>query len=150
MDKTYASRVDRWIAVLLVVPPVAGVVTLVSGLLTSVQANVWAGLGVLALFAVILGTLVLPMRYVIGAEALTVRAGLLKFVVRYDRLIAVTPSSNPLSSPALSLRRLRVDYEKGSGKPTFVLISPTDRERFMQDLATASPRHRLDGDRLVS
>ncbi len=39
-------------------------------------------------------------------------------------------SNNPLSSPAASLRRIAIHYNKWG----YVLISPRDRERFMEDV----------------
>jgi membrane protein YdbS with pleckstrin-like domain len=39
-------------------------------------------------------------------------------------------SSSPLSSPAFSLKRIRIDY----GKMGSVLISPHTRERFMEEI----------------
>lgn len=67
-------------------------------------------------------------------DALVIRFGPARVRVPYDRIRAVEPSSNPLSSPALSLRRVRIDYDKPNGKGTFVLVSPQDRDGFMQEL----------------
>jgi hypothetical protein len=52
---------------------------------------------------------------------------------------------NPPSSPALSLDRLRVQFGRGWGKA--VMISPADRNGFLDDLARKAGLNR-EGDRL--
>jgi len=137
-ERSYKSRVDWWLALLIWLPVAGGAAALVAGVAAGDRATAWVGVAMLALFGLILGGLVLPMRYVIGGDGLRVRAGLLlRLHVPWDRLGTVEPSENPLSSPALSLRRLRVSYHKASGAETFVLISPTDRDAFMRDLEAA-------------
>lgn len=58
----------------------------------------------------------------------------------------VRPTHNPLSSPALSLDRLHVQY--GPGFLKAVMISPADREGFLEDLAQQAGLKRA-GDRLA-
>jgi hypothetical protein len=48
-------------------------------------------------------------------------------------ITAITPTSNPLSSPALSLDRLRIDYGKGRS----VMISPRDKQGFLGAMESA-------------
>jgi hypothetical protein len=62
-----------------------------------------------------------------------------------DAIVAVYPTKNPLSAPAPSLDRLRVDYQKKNGRAWFTLISPQDKEGFVRDLARAAPRLRVVG-----
>jgi hypothetical protein len=50
-------------------------------------------------------------------------------------ILAVTPTTNPLSAPALSLNRLRVTSRSAS-----VMISPADRARFVADLEARRAR----------
>jgi hypothetical protein len=42
----------------------------------------------------------------------------------------VTPTRNPLSSPALSLDRLRIDYGRGRR----IMVSPRDPGAFLREL----------------
>jgi len=137
-ERVYKSKVDWWLAVLICLPIVGGVAALIAGLASGQDSALFAGTLMLAVFGLILGGLVLPMRYTIGAEGLRVRAGLLlRLHVPWDKLVSVEKSSNPLSSPALSLQRLKVTYRKASGSETYVLISPTDRDAFTRDLEAA-------------
>ena len=55
------------------------------------------------------------------------QSGRMKLHVPYDRLVSAELTRNPLSSPALSLQRIRVRYQKPNGKETWVQISPPDR-----------------------
>ena len=58
---------------------------------------------------------------------------------------SVTPSRNPLSSPACSLDRLHVRYR---GSKRGVLISPDDKAGFLHELVMRCPDLRLSGGRV--
>ena len=90
--------------------------------------------------------LVFGTSYTLTDLALRVRSGPFHWTVPYDAITAVTPTRNPLSSPALSLDRIRIRY-RGSGFG--LMISPESRADFLRDLAARTPGLRLVGDRLV-
>lgn len=48
---------------------------------------------------------------------------------------------NPLSNPALSLKRMEITY----GQYDFVLISPINRDQFMKELSTRCPNDEIKG-----
>jgi hypothetical protein len=130
---TYSSKIDRWLIVVIAlsVATSTGAVLAVS-LKGGVPAAVLAGIALLVLVAgiglplwMLLGT-----RYEITPERLLVRCGPFRWTVPLREIRAVTPTRNPLSSPALSLDRLRIDYGRGSS----VMISPRDKARFLADL----------------
>ena len=75
--------------------------------------------------------------YEVQPEAQTLRivSGPMVWKVPVQAITSVLPSSSPLSSPALSLDRLRVRY----GKHDSVLISPADRAGFMTALLHLNP-----------
>lgn len=64
-----------------------------------------------------------------GAE-LRVRCGPLRWQIPLDQIHNVEPTRNPMSSAALSLDRLRIDYGRGK----FVLVSPADKAGFLREL----------------
>ena len=68
------------------------------------------------------------------------------FGVSEQGCLTVHPTRNPAGSPALSLDRLRVQYGQGFFKG--VMISPVDRNRFLDELAQKAGLKR-EGDRLV-
>lgn len=77
-------------------------------------------------------------RYTLTATDLHVASGPFRWSVPLRDVRAVTPTRNPLSSPALSLDRLRIDY----GRRRWLMISPIDKEGLVRELearrATAS------------
>lgn len=106
-----------------------------------------AGAGVLVL-ALLLGV-AWPVLYAVERDALVVHAGrLLRWRVPLAAVRSVRPSRNPLSAPAWSLDRLRIDYTTASGRGRFLLVSPADRAAFLRDLAAAEPALVPDGEGL--
>ncbi len=136
----YPSKVDSWILALLLFLPAVEVAVVV----TSAIARAWPAtvVGLLALLFVgcLYGLCVWPMRYGIGEEFLVVRFGLCRSRVRIADIREVYRTSNPLSSPALSLDRLWIQY--GSRWYQAVMISPRDQEAFITDLAARVPLER--------
>jgi hypothetical protein len=90
--------------------------------------------------------LIFPMRYGLDDTHLVVRFGLCRHRVPLADISEVRPTHNPLSAPSLSLDRLQVQY--GTGVFKAVLISPTDRNLFLDELARKAGLKR-EGDRLV-
>jgi len=62
-----------------------------------------------------------------SAGVLEIRSGPFKWTIPLDAIKKVDPSRSLLSSPALSLDRLRIQY--GGGKS--ILVSPNDRDGFL-------------------
>lgn len=141
----YRSKIDWWIGILLCIPPVAAVVTNVS-LLMSEKSDEWpaGAIVAVAVLGIYVG-LVFPMRYGLGNGQLIIRSGLLRQKLALGDIVEVQPTHNPLSSPALSLDRLRIQYGKGFFKG--VMISPADRQQFLEEMARLAGLSR-DGDRL--
>jgi membrane protein YdbS with pleckstrin-like domain len=145
----HRSKVDAWLRIALLLPVAAGTGAAVLGIVGHQPLAFYIGLAALVFYGLLMAGLVLPLSYAIDPDGLRVRSGLMRIHVPWERLISVEPSSNPLSSPALSLERLAVAYRTPGGGQTRVLISPVDRAAFVAELAKTSPRHRQDGDRLV-
>ena len=76
--------------------------------------------------------------YTLTATDLLVRAAFFRWRVPLDQIIEVFPTHNPLSSPALSLDRLRVNYQRPSGRTWWVMISPKEKKQFLDDLAQSA------------
>jgi hypothetical protein len=71
-----------------------------------------------------------PCRYTLGADHLEIRCGLIRKRICYAEILRVELSSNLLSAPALSLRRVKISYVQG-----FQLVSPRCRARFIDELS---------------
>jgi hypothetical protein len=138
MAKVYKSKVDWWLWLALGIPLVGIAAAFYQGLTRDDDGMFWVALIAAAMMTFVYGGLVFPMRYTIEDTGLRVRAGLfLRLFVPWDRYRSAELTRNPLSSPALSLQRIRITYLKPNGKEAWVMISPTDREQFLQDLRQA-------------
>jgi hypothetical protein len=68
--------------------------------------------------------------YEIEGNRLLVRSGPFRWRIPINEIEEMTPTHNPLSSPALSLDRLRIEYSGGRS----VMISPEDKDRFIAEI----------------
>ena len=76
-------------------------------------------------------------RYVVEGESLTVFYGFfLKKTIPVSSITSIQPSHNALSSPALSLRRLAIRYNKHDE----ILVSPEEPEAFVAALKAVNPK----------
>jgi hypothetical protein len=126
----YRSRVDWWLLVVLVAAMAVSLGSSVMVLRATAPAVPWHALaGLLVGFGLPLWVL-LSTRYVIDGRELRVRSGPFSWRVPIDEITAITHTSNPLSSPALSLRRLRIEWGHGRA----VMISPQHEEAFLREM----------------
>jgi hypothetical protein len=133
-------------ALLLCVPPVTSIAVCAELVLDGRTSEwPWGVAGVLLVFGLYVG-LVFPMRYGLSDTHLLVRFGVCRQRIPLVDISEVHPTRNPLSSPALSLDRLHVQYGQGIFKA--MMISPADRNPFLDDLAQRAGLKR-EGDRLL-
>ncbi|WP_312050499.1 PH domain-containing protein [Acinetobacter courvalinii] len=76
---------------------------------------------------------ILNTRYIVTEQHLVIRSMLFKWQINRSNITKVSESHNLISSPALSLDRLRIDYQK-NGVASHILISPKDKDVFCQAL----------------
>lgn len=136
MDRiTFRSKVDGWLATALVASAAASAIAVV------IVGVVESPLLALAISPLLLLSVGLPMwllgatSYTLDRTDLNVRCGPFAWRVPLREIRAVTATRNPLSSPALSLDRLRIDF----GRMGSIMISPQDKEGFMQELRKRVP-----------
>lgn len=124
----YPSKVDVWLGALMISAPV-----LLLGLgcyivmTRGIEGAFYMGMGVFV--GVIMAGVAIPCRYTLTDRSLIIQAGLIREEIPYEKIKGATLSSNPLSAPALSLLRVRVELQQG-----YRLISPLLREKFIEDL----------------
>lgn len=138
----YPSKVDWWLGALIALLPLSLVAVWVD---VGSNEELIAAASATVLVVGILAGLAFPMRYGLDSDVLVIRFGLCRQRIGLAAITEVEPSRNPLASPALSMDRLMVRY--GSSRFSFVLISPADRDRFLDDLAHRAGLTR-EGDRL--
>jgi membrane protein YdbS with pleckstrin-like domain len=133
--RTYPSRVDRWLVVLLVALPITAIAPLASLNAEASRSDVAWAIGGAAFVILLYVTLVIPVRYTIDEAQLTIRYGVVRQRIPLSRIVKVARTRNPLSAPALSLDRLQVTF---GGGLDFALISPHDQEAFLTHLCQAA------------
>ncbi len=135
--KTFKSKVDAWLVIVLAV----STVVLIAGLAATLYSRpdplaVVVMLAATLLFLLLVGSILLRTYYRVDAGMLTIVSGPLRRSVAIDQITSVERTRNPLSSPALSLDRLRIRY----GDNKSVMISPADRDRFLKALGIEETR----------
>ena len=130
MGITYRSAVDPWLIVML---GLGALVAAASASIVMVEGDGAQRLvaGIVALVGIGLPLWILrSTSYTLTETELIVRSGLLRRRLAIADIVAITPTRNPLSAPALSLDRLRIDVRRGG----YILISPAERDAFLADL----------------
>ena len=139
MTRSYNSKIDTWLAVVLIFAAFIPVfLVLPIGLLT----HKYTILPVSILPMALMSLLVFPLKYEIGQRELRIRSGFIRYQVPFTEIREVTPTRSPISSPALSLDRLRIQYGRRA-----IMISPDDKYAFLEDLARVTGLRR-EGDAL--
>ena len=145
--RVYPSKRDTWIALILWATVVA---MLFAACSVWVEPAPFESRLVLCTLFVVLSFFVLWLlygtRYTITDRMLHIRSGPFHWRVALHAIQEVVPTRNPLSSPACSLDRLWIRYRGGR---LGVMVSPRDKDRFLQDLATRAAGLSLVDGRLT-
>jgi len=72
-------------------------------------------------------------RYVVDNGVLTIKSLWLSWKIPLSEIQTIQPTDHSIIAPALSLKRLRIDYTE-DGVQKFVLVSPKDQTAFIQAL----------------
>lgn len=126
----FRSKVDGWLAVVLILSAIVSLGA--AGYLLLLDEP--GGLAVAAVLVLLGGALPLWLmnstHYTLTDSELRVVSGPFRWRVPLREIRAVTATRNPLSSPALSLDRLRIEH----GHAKWLMISPHDKEGFLREL----------------
>lgn len=126
--KRFNSKIDRWLLFLLAAVMVFEVVVMS---LAATRANepgealflIATALAIVAL----IGSMLIGTHYTVTGDTLRVVCGPFRWKVPIDTIESVEATRNPLSSPALSLDRLRIHYGKKR-----IMVSPSDKAGFLR------------------
>jgi hypothetical protein len=124
-ESIYPSKVDVWLVIVLIAAPL-----LVIGFgfyFGDLAAMILIPVGLL--MAVSFAALAIPCRYRLTDTLLIIRCGVLRERIKLQNIRDAVPTGDPLSAPALSLKRVKIVMDKG-----FRLISPREQERFICEL----------------
>ena len=130
MATVYKSKIDFWIGSVLAVLFVVSLFAGLKALSAYTPDATWNALLIGCPGVVIPLVAVLATRYTIDGKQLIVRSGLFWWRIPVSEISTITPTHDPIASPALSLNRLRIEY----GNKKHVLISPRDREGFLRQI----------------
>ena len=127
---TYRSRIEAWVLAVLI-PAMAAAAYVALQSLASNPFVPWSYSALIAVVGVGLPLwLLLATYYGFDGPDLVVRSGPFRWRIPLVAITGITPTSEPLSSPALSLDRLKITYGQGRS----IIISPRDKEDFLREL----------------
>lgn len=129
---TFRSKIDWWFAAIISVVIAVSAVTVVAVSHGRSNGGLLTAAAVFAIGIALPAWLLFSTAYTVEAEALIVRSGPIRHRIPLDRISDIRPSSNPVSSPALSLDRLEIRHGE---KRT--LISPKDKQGFIKTIRDA-------------
>jgi hypothetical protein len=127
-EMTFKSAVDLW---LLVIVALVVIISLGVSVRLVLQRSPAGYLRVIGMLAIGIG---LPLwffystQYLVEDEILKIQSGPFKWTIPITSISQVVETTNPRSSPALSLRRLEITY----GESKTVMVSPKDHDGFLE------------------
>lgn len=125
--QVFESKRDRWLMLILWASVLIDLLTAIALLRMDLPllARV-VSVAVILVTALFILWILFGTRYVVDQGTLVIRCGPFRQRLRISGIESVEPTRSPLSSPALSLDRLRITYAGGKR----VMVSPADQERF--------------------
>lgn len=126
----YRSKTDTWLVAVIVAAVAVAAVATAFALVVAPAGGRWIAVLAFGAATALPLWILMATDYTLDAEQLAVRSGPFSWRISLAEIHRITPTSNPLSSPALSLDRLRIEY--GTGRT--LMISPRDKARFLGDL----------------
>lgn len=132
--RRFASKIDWWLAVLLIAP-----VVLIGAFLLAGVSEPWVLVLTLAPQALVMWILARTF-YVVTEDALLVRSGPFRWTIPLASIRSLAATRNPLSSPALSLDRIAVEHTGGR-----LMVSPRSKAAFVRAVLALAPSVRVSG-----
>lgn len=126
--KVFKSKIDWWFGLLLVYPIFMSVKSMLLG--------EWVGLLGLSIVVVLILFFSKTTRYIINDNQLIVKSTWVVYErIDISKITKIEKTNSILSSPALSLDRIRIRYNKYDE----VLISPKVKKEFVDELLKVNP-----------
>lgn len=130
--KVCRTAIDWWLGLLLVACEVLFLYLVIEPIIKRGTIE-WS----MVLIAVGMSIMILPLfgiKYVLYSEHLLISMSLYgKLRIRYPDIVDLKKTTNPLSSAAMSLRRIQIDYVENDVH-RMVLISPVNRKTFIEEI----------------
>lgn len=132
--QVFESKRDMWLWLILgfsVLIDLGAAVALLSADLPSLSRAI--SVAVLLATAALILWIMYGTRYLVDQGVLTIYCGPFRKRLRVSEIESVEATRSPLSSPALSLDRLRITYAGGKK----IMVSPEDPDRFRNAIGQA-------------
>lgn len=130
MSHTYPSKIDAHIFFFVVVLPLGLLFATITGLPIQLYPTSFVLRTLLVVVLLFVLWTALGTSYTLDARSLRIRCGPFRWTIALKEIQSVTPTRNARSGPALSLDRLRIEYQTHHR----IMISPRDQEAFLRDL----------------
>ena len=125
----FKSKVDGWMIPVFVVAIAGMLAAFIAVLLDDSPAWLQVAVSITSvLFCGLMFAILMSTFYVVENGVLRIVSGPFRWKIAISDIVEITPTRNPLSSPALSLDRLKVRY----GSRRYVLVSPEDKDGFVR------------------
>ncbi len=131
----FRSKIDAWLLILLIVAVAGLLVTLVavlSSYASGTEKLLVAGLTFLGVLLIV--SMLLRTYYTVDDEKLRVVSGPFRWTIPISEIADISESRSALSSPALSLDRLKISY----GRNRHILVSPADKKKFLKAIGKSA------------
>ena len=128
----YRSKIDWWLGLLLCGTAASMIYIALMPVITGKGVKPWTVIAAMITLLIILP--LFDIKYVFYSTHLLISCGIYgKYRVEYKTIQHMKETKNPLSSAALSLDRLQIDYMENEYHKT-ILISPVHKKEFMKKL----------------
>jgi len=126
--KRFSSKTDLWLLVLLVLVLLIQSFVLFEVLTTNTPISAkYMMIGSTVFVFTLIGSILLRTHYTVHDDQLTIACGPVTWTIKLSEITDVAETRSPLSSPALSLDRLRIRY---AGRRS-IMVSPDDKKAFL-------------------
>jgi len=130
----YKSKIDLFIHLCFVLMLVCMVWMLADGIMNSNRESIFSGIILLITNAALIIPIWFYTYYLLSEKALIIRCGIiLYYTIPYENIISVEEKGTLISSPAMSLDRIRINYKK-KNRNKKVYISPKYKTEFINEL----------------
>lgn len=129
----FRSKIDWWLLLIFVVITANIVMKIYEENYHYSLASNFPHLVIYSLVILVIWLPIFNTYYLVENNTLTIRSLVFRWKININDITRIEPTHNPLSSPALSLDRLKIYYMKDDRVAT-VMISPKDKEGFLNML----------------
>lgn len=124
----FRSAVDPWVYALVVSLPILLLRAVVPQLTEANSTIVILTVAILSPFIIIPAWLLMATYYRVDSAMLRIQAGPFSWSVPLEQIRSVSASRSLISSPALSMNRLKIEY----GRARSILVSPKNKVAFIE------------------